>query len=250
MHETSIIRFQAFAATYLKPLKNGHVLEVGSKSYGATRGFRDSVPVGWTYSGLDIAAGDNVDIVPQHPFLWRELPDQSFDASITGQTFEHNPFFWVTMAEMARVTKANGVIFAVAPGRGPVHRFPYDCWRFYPDAWAALAEYTGLELLEASFDEPRIDRVIDGVQWCDSAAVFRRPKLDPAGEKLFQEQIAAISLTATKLVRSDGLKEIRSGKAFSLYDQEVRRSAPYVAYRRLRKLGNLRRVFHKLFVEP
>ena len=248
MHRTSILRFQAFCDTYLRAQpSSGVILDVGAKAYGPSETFKEHVPRGWKYLGLDMEAGDNVDLVPAHPYLWDELESGSIDVCITGQTFEHNPVFWVTLAEMARVTKPGGLIFVVAPGAGPVHRYPYDCWRFYPDAWAALAAYLGLELVESEYDEPLFMRVEEGSHWNDSAAVYRRPVLSAQEEKAWLERVLAVSRTARSLSHAK-LPQPRLGPAFQRYEQLARRSLPYVVYRRLRKMGNLPRVLHKLFV--
>ena len=53
--------------------------------------------------GLDLDESPNAEFAPQDPFSWAESPDESFDVVISGQTFEHDPFFWVTAAEMTHV---------------------------------------------------------------------------------------------------------------------------------------------------
>ena len=88
----------------------------------------------WEYSGLDVEKGPNVDIVVENPYDW-EIPDSSYDVVISGQAFEHIEFFWLTFLEMARVLKPQGLIILIAPSRGPQHRYPVDCWRFYPDGY-------------------------------------------------------------------------------------------------------------------
>ena len=80
---------------------------------------------------------------------------------------------------MARVLKPGGLIFLLAPSRGPEHRYPQDCWRFYPDAYRALAKYTGMELLQVSTDwEPHADP--ESAPWGDTVGVFRQPPLSLA----------------------------------------------------------------------
>jgi SAM-dependent methyltransferase len=156
VHLSSYTKAQKFVEVYGAefPRHEGlvRVLEVGSKSHHAQDTYRALFDTaGYAYTGLDIEAGSNVDIVPANPFVWNELADCSFDACISGQTFEHNPYFWVTFAEMARVLVPGGLTFVVAPGGGSVHRYPVDCWRFYPDAWPALSALCGMELLESYF---------------------------------------------------------------------------------------------------
>ncbi|WP_048710229.1 methyltransferase domain-containing protein [Microvirga massiliensis] len=91
--------------------------------------------------------------MPKNGYVWFELSDDRYDVAISGQTFEHNPFFWVTFCEMARILKPGGVLFVIAPGGGRVHRFPYDCWRFYPDSWGALCTLSGMHLVETYFEK-------------------------------------------------------------------------------------------------
>ncbi|MCK7580742.1 MAG: methyltransferase domain-containing protein [Chromatiales bacterium] len=102
---------------------------------------------GWTYQGVDIAAGPNVDVVLDSVY---EFPfeSNSVDVIVSGQTFEHVEFFWLTWQEMARVLKPGGHIILIAPSRGQEHRFPVDCWRFYPDGFRALGKLGKLEVLE------------------------------------------------------------------------------------------------------
>jgi hypothetical protein len=60
------------------------------------------------------------------------------------------------------------------PSSGPEHRYPVDCWRFYPDGLVALAEFAHLETLEAVTQwEDLGDPVSDA--WHDSMLVCRKP---------------------------------------------------------------------------
>ena len=117
-------------------------------------------PPAFEYVGLDLADGPNVDLVPPDPYRWDSLGRESFDLVISGQAFEHNPYFWITAAEIARVLVEGGLTVIIAPSRGPVHRHPFDCWRFSPDSWSVLCQYVGLELLESSSTTDR------GARWC------------------------------------------------------------------------------------
>lgn len=248
MHATSLLKFQAIAETYLQG-DTGRVLEVGSQSYDGSTTFKTLLPAGWRYVGLDIADGPNVDLVPKHAYLWDEIPPASYDAAITGQTFEHNPFFWITLAEMARVTRPGGLLFVVAPGRGPVHRYPYDCWRFYPDCWAALATYLGVELIETEFDEPKLNLVESGAIWCDSAAVFRVPSIDGSeAAAKFYDRLSAIRETARPFA-SIALANRAQGPGFLHYRHLLQRPPIVLAYKYLRRFGNWRRVVQRLFIE-
>lgn len=118
----------------------------------------DYIAAGWL-------PGDGVRVVRYDPYA---LPfeDSSIDIAVSGQAFEHYEFFWLAFAEMARVVKPEGYIFLIAPSAGPVHRFPADCYRFYPDAYPALAKYAKCKLIEMWWDERG--------PWRDLVGVFRR----------------------------------------------------------------------------
>ena len=77
------------------------------------------------------------------------MADGHYDALISGQAFEHVKFFWLTWMEMVRTLKPGGFIFLIAPSRGPEHRYPVDCWRFYPDSYRALADRAASEVTRA-----------------------------------------------------------------------------------------------------
>ncbi len=86
----------------------------------------------------------------------------------------------------------------VAPSAGKVHRFPLDCWRFYPDSWAALCGYVGLELLETYREEPDWRIVAPGAGWGDAMMVARKPELaDEVTRKAFYDRLDAIVATRT-----------------------------------------------------
>ena len=94
---------------------------------------------------------------------------------ISGQTFEHVEFFWLSLPEMVRVVRPGGLICIVAPSRGPEHRYPVDCWRFYPDGFHGLGRYAGLEALQAETQWDSLGYGDSSDDWGDTIAVFRRP---------------------------------------------------------------------------
>lgn len=167
----------------------GKVLDIGSQRVAGQEYVYRTLfeKIGWEYTGLDIVDGANVDVLAEST---EKLPyaDETYDLVISGQAFEHIPFFWVTFAEMARVVKQSGKIFLIAPSRGPEHKYPVDCWRFYPDGCQALADWAGLELLSAFTEwEPHEDP--GSAPWGDTVGVFHKAvatrKQAPAGSDLF-----------------------------------------------------------------
>jgi SAM-dependent methyltransferase len=101
--------------------------------------------------------GDNVDVVLTKAYDWSAtsvapLSPDTYDVIMSGSTFEHVEFFWLTFAEMVRVCKPGGLIFVIAPNNYREHRFPVDCYRFTTDAMVALSRYCSLDILHASND--------------------------------------------------------------------------------------------------
>jgi len=117
------------------------------------------------YIGADIAPNDGVDLVLDDPYKL-PLDDASVDILISGQAFEHVEFFWLLFEEMTRVIKDDGWLFLIAPSAGPIHQYPVDCYRFYPDAYQALAKYTGVNLIEVFHDNKG--------PWKDLVGVFSK----------------------------------------------------------------------------
>jgi SAM-dependent methyltransferase len=136
--------------------------------------------------GVDIRGGDNVDVVMKKPYRI-PMKANSVDAVLSGQVFEHIPFFWASMLEITRVLKPGGHFIMTAPSRGHIH-MAMDCWRYYPDGVHAMGAFAGLEVLEAFTDFPPTQGVrhdfgaIDAKEqyWGDTVGVFRKPEDHPS----------------------------------------------------------------------
>jgi len=156
MHETSFKKMEGFVKDYLSEYKDREflIIDLGSQSISGMKTYKGIFNgfERWVYKGVDIAAGENVDIVLSDPYRWVKIEDESIDVLITGQTLEHIEYPWLTMLEIARVLKPGGVACIIAPSSGPEHKYPVDCWRIYPDGMRALAKYSGLEVIEVFTD--------------------------------------------------------------------------------------------------
>lgn len=178
MHDTALAAGAAFFHTYAT--RPGlEIVEVGARDVGVGA-LRSAAPAhAGRYIGLDLEAGPNVDLVLPDPHSF-PLPDQAADLVLSSSCMEHDGMFWLTFLEMARITRPGGHIYINTPSNGAVHRYPQDCWRFYPDSGLALeawARRQGLPVLLLEAMTLRRRRDI----WNDCVLVFRRePGPDPA----------------------------------------------------------------------
>ena len=143
-----IIESRAYADDY-----SMRVLDVGSMDVRGIGSYKnmftfDGIQKNWTYTGLDIEAGLNVDTVSPDPYNW-PVADESYDVVISGQCMEHVEAPWLWVKEVERVCKRGGFAFIIAPFYHPVHRFPVDCYRYVPDGFSYLfGKHCNFDVLE------------------------------------------------------------------------------------------------------
>ena len=160
-----------FFETYSKYLSNDaeiKVVEIGSQNVNGS--LRDVCDPNFSYIGLDFERGNGVDVVLDDPYSL-PMDSESIDIVVSSSCFEHSEFFWLTFLEVQRILKPTGLFYLNAPSAGNFHRYPVDCWRFFPDSGKALAKWANrnnykTELLE-SFTQI-------GGSWQDYVAVFIR----------------------------------------------------------------------------
>lgn len=150
MHKSSFQSMEKFKNNYLNTEDSLNILDIGSyddsgTSYNYGRFLRED---NWKYQGMDIQEGPNVDIVVSDIYNWVEIEDNSFDVVVSGQAFEHMEFFWKAIKEIERILKPGGLCCIIAPSAGPVHKNPYDCFRFTDNGMKQVANYVGLQILE------------------------------------------------------------------------------------------------------
>lgn len=168
MHPTAMDNGRRFFTTYLDASAPALILDIGSQDINGS--LRQAAPTGARYVGLDFAQGRGVDRVLDDPY---QLPfeDGVADAVVSSSCFEHVDMFWLTFNEVMRVLKPDGLFYLNAPSNGAFHRYPVDCWRFYPDAGDALVRWgvrSGFRpaLLESFTTYQHLDI------WNDFVAVF------------------------------------------------------------------------------
>ena len=95
MHKSSYLKMKYFKNTYLNPNEELNILDIGS--FDKTNDFNYGLILNekkWTYHGLDLREGNNIDIVVENPYDWKDkVKDESYDVVVSGQAFEHIEFF-------------------------------------------------------------------------------------------------------------------------------------------------------------
>lgn len=178
MHESSFRNMEQFTKKYLEKFKDKSIkiLDIGSQDVNGSYKpiFQNT---NWEYYGCDMVEGKNVDIMLNDIYDWRNIKSESFDVVISGQAFEHIEFFWITMLEISRILKDDGICCIIAPSSGNEHRYPLDCWRFYPDGFAALSKYTGLNVLQIYTEWDKENYPDCDPAWRDSVLICKKPKM-------------------------------------------------------------------------
>ena len=138
MHPTAMDNGRRFFECYLDKGAAATVVDLGSMDVNGS--LRSVAPSACRYVGVDFAAGPGVDLVLDDPY---RLPfaTGSIDTVVSSSCFEHVEFFWLVFEDVLRVLKPAGLFYLNAPANGDYHRYPVDCWRFYPDAGLALANW-------------------------------------------------------------------------------------------------------------
>jgi SAM-dependent methyltransferase len=167
MHVTAEQNARRFFDTYVNN-KNGDFLEIGS--YLSSFNIRSLAPNSSNYVGVDLGSGPGVDVVLTDPYM---LPfeDNSFDFVVSSSCFEHSEFFWLTYMEVMRVLKPSGLFYLNAPSNGDFHRFPVDCWRFFPDSGNALSNWSRRNGMNTAVIEQYTSGKGNDI-WCDYVSIF------------------------------------------------------------------------------
>ncbi len=192
MHDSSFGRIKGFRDDYLLPRLDEQlqIVDIGSQDVNGS--YRPLFAQNqWRYVGVDLAPGRNVDIVLQSPYDWKELGRNSADVVVSGQAFEHIDFFWISALEIARVLRPGGICCLIVPSAGPEHRYPVDCWRFYPDGLRAIARFAGLDVLKAETDW--VGTGGEGSEmWRDSVLIAQKPKDTPYFSSMRRSILSAV----------------------------------------------------------
>ncbi|HEX2834610.1 MAG TPA: methyltransferase domain-containing protein [Thermoanaerobaculia bacterium] len=114
------------------------IVEFGALQVPGQEQFADLRPLfpGKQYIGADMREGLGVDrVLNLHDIA---LESDSVGTILSLDTLEHVEFPHKAVAEMHRVLKPNGIAILSSVMDFPIHDFPYDYWRFTPEAFRSI----------------------------------------------------------------------------------------------------------------
>jgi SAM-dependent methyltransferase len=130
------------------------ILEVGSRARSGNV-YKGSFQNYGQYVGLDIVAGENVDVVGDVHQLSRHFDKESFDFVYSVSTFEHLAMPWKAVLEINKVMATGGWLYIATHPTWPPHERPWDFWRFSEESFRVLLNsVTGFEIHACSAGLP------------------------------------------------------------------------------------------------
>ncbi len=170
MHDSS----KRIMGNFLQTLPKQKIKIIDIGSYSVCGSYKDLMNSEWEYIGLDMINGPNVDIVPKDIYDWKEIEEESFDVVISGQAFEHIPYPWKTIEQINKIVKKGGLICIIAPSSGREHKYPIDCYRYYPDGFRALAQWVNWNVLECYAERDINKYPLMNKQWQDCVLIAQK----------------------------------------------------------------------------
>jgi SAM-dependent methyltransferase len=198
MHPTAIKNGEVFFSTYSKFFTDSMVTVVDIGAQDVNGSLKQVCPPSFKYIGVDFQEAKGVDVVLIDPY---KLPfdDQSVDIVVSSSCFEHSEMFWLSYLEILRILKPAGLFYLNAPSDGQVHKYPVDCWRFYPDSGHALVTWSRRN----NFDPILLECYTQiGGAWQDYVAIFLK---DQQHKSLFTDRILNHKKDCRNGMRSDGI---------------------------------------------
>lgn len=171
MHPSAMKNGDYFFQRYIRYVRSENpikVVDIGAQNVNGS--LKEVCPPQCEYIGVDFVAANGVDVVLDDPY---SLPfaDNSIDVVVSSSCFEHSEMFWVLFLEVLRVLKPHGLLYLNVPSNGSFHRYPVDCWRFFPDSGKALLRWAQRNGVNAELIESFVSLQQVNV-WNDFVAVF------------------------------------------------------------------------------
>lgn len=114
------------------------IYEFGSFQVPEQIGFADLRPIfqNKEYIGCDMRKGQGVDkILNLHDI---DLPSESVGTVLCFDTLEHVEHPRKALEEIHRILEPNGIAIISSVMNFPIHDYPYDYWRFTPEAFKSI----------------------------------------------------------------------------------------------------------------
>lgn len=168
MHYTAMEHGRLFFEAYANSQDRLKIIDIGAQDVNGS--LRSVAPAGCDYIGVDFVSGKGVDVIIDDA---TKLPfdDNSVDICVSSSCFEHAEFFWMSFIEIIRILRPGGLFYLNAPSNGGFHRYPVDCWRFYPDSGTALNAWARKQ----GYDTVMLESFTgsqNGAPWNDFVAIF------------------------------------------------------------------------------
>ncbi|MBC5784857.1 methyltransferase domain-containing protein [Ramlibacter sp. USB13] len=201
MHDTALHYAEVFFRTYVGGTGPKRVVDIGSQDVNGS--LRSVAPADCEYIGLDFVEGKGVDVRITDPY---NLPLETgyADVCVSSSCYEHSEFFWLAFLENMRILKPGGLFYLNVPSNGYFHRYPVDCWRFYPDSGTALQNWGRrngypVTLLESFVGKQK------NADWNDFIAVFAK---DDDPQRLPSQRMLDVlkDFTNGKVAEQDGFR--------------------------------------------
>jgi SAM-dependent methyltransferase len=137
---------------------NVKILEIGSRlitGYNIHKRFPDA-----KYTGFDLYAGENVDVVGDaHKLSAYFEKDEKFDIIFSSAVFEHFAMPWIVAQEIAKMLKIGGLVFVETHFSYSSHERPWHFFQFTDMGLKVLfSPALGFECIEAGFSTPIVGR--------------------------------------------------------------------------------------------
>jgi SAM-dependent methyltransferase len=112
-HPKQLCYFKTLAKHLTDDYTNTKILEIGSYNVNGT--IRDFF-IGSDYIGTDLTEGPCVDFVSDGHLI--DHDDDTYDLTVSCESFEHNPYWLETFRNMYRMTKDGGIVAFTCATRG------------------------------------------------------------------------------------------------------------------------------------
>lgn len=161
---------------------NEPIYEFGSLQVPGNEGSADLRPLfpGKEYVGADMREGLGVDMLLNLHNI--DLPSESAGTVFCLDTLEHVEYPHRALEEIYRILKPNGIAIISSTMDFPIHDFPYDYWRFTPQAFSSILKSFSYSFVGLAGFE-RFPHTVVGIGFKGTA-----PKLDEFTRKYKQWQ--------------------------------------------------------------